>query len=119
MGTEELRLLRLIAERGPMSVRDASDAFGGVRLTTVGQMMERLRRKGYLERQSEEGVFRYASLVGAEQLLEGVVREFVRNSLGGSIAPFALFLAKGGEISPEELGELKCTVDRLSRERDE
>lgn len=116
LGTEELRLLRLIAERGPTTVREASETYGvaaGVRLTTVGQMMERLRKKEFLARHSEDGTFRYESTISSDQLLEGVVREFVHNSLGGSLAPFALYLAKGGEISADELAELKQTLDSL------
>ena len=120
IGTEELRLLRMIAERGATSVREASETYGaaaGVRLTTVGQMMERLRKKGLLERRTEEGTFRYESTVSASDLLEGVVREFVQNSLGGSLAPFALYLASGGPISEQELADLRKTLDQLSEGR--
>ena len=115
LGTEELRLLRLIAERGPTTVREASDSYGveaGVRLTTVGQMMERLRKKGLLERDSQDGTFRYRSTVSADQLLEGVVRDFVQNSLGGSLSPFALYLSKG-DVSQDEIAELRKILDKL------
>jgi predicted transcriptional regulator len=120
IGSEELRLLRLIAERGPTTVREASETYGsaaGVRLTTVGQMMERLRKKGLLHREQDLGTLRYTSTVTSEELLEGVVREFVQNSLGGSISPFALYLAGGGTISDEELAELRRTLDDLGRSK--
>jgi len=121
IGTEELRLLRFIAERGPTTVREASETFGaetGVRLTTVQQMMERLRTKGYLVRTPHEVAFKYSSRLTTEELMEGVVREFVEGSLGGSLNPFALYLTKNPKISEQDLAELRRIVNELSEERD-
>ncbi|MGV3618815.1 MAG: BlaI/MecI/CopY family transcriptional regulator [Fimbriimonas sp.] len=121
-GVEELKLLRLIAERGPTTVREASDLYGvsaGVRLTTVGQMMERLRKKGALVREAAAGGFVYRSTADTDQLMGGVVRDFVDRSLGGSLSPFALYLAeKGKEIPENELAELRSIIERLSEGRD-
>ena len=116
LGNEELKLLRLIAENGATSVREASESYGnqsGVRLTTVGQMMERLRKKGYLRREGDVGSYRYCSNATADEINEGVVREFVETALEGSLSPFALYLTQRGAISPEELEELQRTLDQL------
>lgn len=117
-----MRLLRMIAERGPWTVRQASDAYGaesGVRLTTVQQMMERLRKKGALEREKTPRGLLYRSTQTAQELLGGAVRDFVDRSLSGSLSPFALYLAERGDTIPEhEIAELRRIIERLSEERD-
>lgn len=119
---EELKLLRLIAEHGPWTVREASDAYGaanGVRLTTVQQMMERLRKKGALIREPSLRGLLYRSTATAEELLGGAVRDFVDRSLEGSLSPFAMYLAERGHTIPDhEIAELKRIIERLSEDRD-
>lgn len=119
---EELKLLRLIAERGPLTVREASDSYGvatGVRLTTVQQMMERLRKKGALVREPSFRGLIYRATVTSEELMGGAVRDFVDRSLEGSLAPFAMYLAEQGHTIPDhEIAELRRIIERLSEERD-
>ena len=122
LGNEELKLLRLIAERGPTTVREASDSYGteaGVRLTTVQQMMDRMRKKGVLLREPSERGLVYRSAVPADELMGGIVRSFVDRALGGSLSPFAMYLAERGNAIPEhEIEELRRVIEKLSEEND-
>ena len=121
VGATELRLMRLIAEQGPMTVRQAADSFGrdhGVVITTVQQMMDRLRKKGLLEREQVDGVWTYRAVESKDGVMRGVVRDFVERTLGGSIEPFALYLASKPNISDEEVDQLRAIVERLSKERE-
>ena len=64
IGAAELELLRHIDAVGPTSVRDALENFGlakGYTRGTVLQMMERLRKKGFLAREDVDKVFRYSA----------------------------------------------------------
>jgi len=117
VGAIELRLLQFLTENGPMSVREAAETFGKeqeIGLTTVGQMMERLRKKQLLLREQTNGVWVYRTIESRESVLKGVVKDFVERTLGGSLEPFALYLADRSDVSAEVLAEIKQIVDRLS-----
>lgn len=123
VGDQELALLRFLAERGGATVGEATDAFGrdqGLARSTVLTMMERLRKKGLLERAKVKGVYRYTSPSSAPELLRGVVERFVERTLGGSVSPFVSYLADTAQVSDAELEELEELVSKLhSRREDE
>jgi predicted transcriptional regulator len=121
IGEQELALLRHIAEAGPVTVGEVSEAFGkerGLTRTTCLTMMERLRQKKRLQRKKVEGVFRYSSPVSQGELLRGVVRQFVEKSLDGSVSPFVHYLTQRTELSDDELAELEKLVSRLNARRE-
>jgi predicted transcriptional regulator len=120
LGTQELAILRHIAEAGPLAAGQVAEAFGGANglaRSTVLTVMERLRAKGYLERRKRKGVYLYASRSGAAELLQGVVGQFVQRALRGSVAPLAAYLAERTDVSDEELAELEALVRKLKRGR--
>src|SRR5688500_7033169 len=95
IGRAELEVLRYVAEHHPVSVREvaahAAKTRGHVR-TTVLNVMERLRKKGYLNRRKIDGIFRYAPSVPKSDLFRNLVRDFVEKTLGGSVSPFMAYL---------------------------
>jgi predicted transcriptional regulator len=122
IGDQELALLTWLAARRGATVGEAADEYGGPRglaRSTVLTMMERLRRKGHLERRPVAGVYRYATTRPAGETMRGVVASFVEKTLGGSLTPFAAYLADAESVSPEELAELERTVARLRSRRQE
>ena len=122
VGDQELALLRWVAERGPVSVGEAAEAFGaprGLARSTVLTMMERLRGKGYLTRKRVNGVYVYASSAGDEELMRDAVGRFVQRALEGSLSPFAAYLAERRQVSEAELDELERAVERLRSRRKE
>jgi predicted transcriptional regulator len=119
VGANELRLLEHFTNVGPMSVREASDSFGqehGIGITTVQQMMERLRKKELLKREQIDGLWVYRVAQSRESLLKGVVKDFVDRTLGGSLEPFALYLADRSKVSPDLIDELRRLSADLSDE---
>jgi predicted transcriptional regulator len=121
VGEQELRILKDLLERGPGSVGELHIRFGeplGLARSTVLTMMERLRRKGYLTRRREDGVYRYHPR-GGDQVLSGLVGRFVERALGGSLSPFVAYLSDREGVSEAELGELEQLVDRLRSRRKE
>ncbi len=122
IGDQELALLRYVAEQGAVTVAQAVEAFGagrGLARSTVLTMMERLRAKGHLERRRTAGVFRYSSPASSGEVLRGVVRSFVENTLDGSVSPFVSYLVEAAEVSDEELAELERLVAKLQSQRQE
>jgi predicted transcriptional regulator len=114
----ELELLRYILDHHPITVREVADhvaqAKGHTR-TTVLNVMERLRRKGYLTRRQEGGLYQYSPSVPKLQMQQTLVRDFVRLALGGSLEPFMAYLTQEADVSDAELADLKQLVDDLDR----
>jgi predicted transcriptional regulator len=106
IGREEMEILRYIADHDPVSVRDVathiSATKGHVR-TTVLNVMERLRKKGYLRRRKAGGIYQYSPSVPKADLLRSLVRDFVARTLGGSLSPFVAYLSQECKLSEEEL----------------
>src|SRR5947207_11036165 len=95
IGRVELEILRYIADRAPVSVRDVAEHLArtkGHTRTTALNVMERLREKGYLTREKVEGVYLYSPCQSRMQLMRTLVRDFVEGVLGGSLEPFVAYL---------------------------
>ncbi len=120
LGHAEWEILRYVIEHHPATVREVADyaaeARGQAR-TTVLTVMERLRKKGYLSRRKSEGVYQYSPKVPVSEILQNFVKQFVETTLQGAVSPFFAYLSKTGDVSDEELGELKRLVNDLENQR--
>lgn len=114
----ELEILRYILDHHPLTVREVADhvaqAKGHTR-TTVLNVMERLRRKGYLTRRQEDGLYRYSPSVPKLQMQQTLVRNFVSQALGGSLEPFMAYLTQEADVTDAELADLKQFVEGLDK----
>ena len=122
LGEQELEVLRFIAERSPVTAREVVEGFGEERSlarTTVLTVIERLRKKGYLTRRRRDGVFAYVPRVPQAELLNGLVRDFVEKTLGGSVSPVVAYLSRARRLSDGELDELQKLVQDLKAQRNE
>jgi predicted transcriptional regulator len=122
LGIQELALLRYIAQKGPVSVRDITNEYGverGLARSTILTMVERLREKKRLKRSRSEGVYRYVTSVPSSELLRDVVRNFVDTALDGSFSPFVNYLADEPNVSDKDLAELERIVARLQARKKE
>jgi len=118
VGEQELGLLKHIADRDGATVGEAADEYGTPRRlarSTVLTMMERLRRKGHLERRLVDGVYRYRARVPAADILKNAVQRFVERNLDGSVSPFLAYLSESSDLSEKERRELEKIVARLDR----
>ena len=116
LGDQELEILRFVADNAPISVGDVAGRYAEshkLARTTVLTVMERLRKKGYLTRLKDGGVYRYRPQTEPADLLRHIVQEFVETRLAGSITPFVAYLAEADDLSEEELAALRRIVDRL------
>jgi predicted transcriptional regulator len=122
LGSQELEVLRFVADHAPVSVGEVAERFGeprGLARTTILTVMERLRKKGFLTRSKGERPFRYSPRSSQGDVLRGLVRQFVEKTLSGSLSPFTAYLAEAKEVSPAELDELRRLVERLERQQRE
>lgn len=120
LGAAESEVLRYIAEHHPISGREVAEHFmaqRGLTKTTILNVMERLREKGFLKRDLHEGIYRYAPTENQATVLSKLVGDFVESILGGSLEPFAAYIAEKEEISDAELARLKEIVKKLEENR--
>jgi len=114
LGKAELEVLKYVQERAPVSVREVAAGFDQLARTTILTVMERLRDKKLLDREKVDGVYRYSPRVDQPRLMRSLVEDFVETTLGGTVSPFLAYLTDRGEVSAEELSELKKLVRSLS-----
>ncbi len=121
VGRAEQELLDHIAAHGGATVRQAADHFGetkGYVRTTLLQMMERLRKKGFLTREVADGVYVYKTVISREALQRNLLDRFVDESLSGSLAPLVVYLAEADRVTDSELDQLRKLVSDLEARRE-
>jgi predicted transcriptional regulator len=120
VGRAEMDILRYILDHHPVTVRSVSDFVAetkGHTRTTVLNVMERLRQKGYLKRDLVDGVYNYSPTAPKSQMQLSLVQDFVNLSLGGSLRPFMVYLTEQAEVTDQEIDELKELVSGLENRR--
>jgi predicted transcriptional regulator len=116
VGEQELAVFRFIHDRSPIAARDVAEQFArshGLSRSTILTVIERLRKKGFLNRKRHDGVYLYEPRVAQAEVLQRLVRTFVESTLGGSVSPVMLYLANTRQINDDELVELQKIVDEL------
>jgi len=118
LGDQELDVLRFVSDRAPVTVGEVAREWGeprGLARTTILTMMERLRKKNFLVRESREGenTFEYRPAVQKADLMRSLVADFVERTLGGSLTPFVAYLNDARSLSPHEREELRRLVEEM------
>jgi predicted transcriptional regulator len=116
LGEQELALLRFVAGASPASAGEIHLGYGepaGLARSTVETVLERLRKKGFLKRTRQNGVFRYEPTKQPQELIGGLIEQFVEKTLEGSCMPFIAYFSKRDRLSEEEIKELERLVRKL------
>jgi len=115
LGDQEMQILSYVSEHSPTTVRDVALHFEKEKKlarTTIMTVMERLRKKGYLSRAKEDGIFKYAVKFEQEKVLNQKVSDFVQRTLGGSVSPLFSYFFKS---SRKGICNLNLALFKLSR----
>ena len=119
LGPLESQLLRLLWERGDATVRELMET-GGVSgaYTTVMTTLDRLYKKGVLDRIPEGRAFRYAPRLNREQFRGTVVRRAIGELLGADAKgdPMSFLVEAVSEHDRTLLDELEKAIERKRRE---
>jgi predicted transcriptional regulator len=115
-GALELRVLDAVWRRsGEVAVRDLQADFPGSAYTTLMTTMDRLHRKGVLERRKLGRAFSYRAVSSREQLESGLVARALQPLLQGPGAqPILSFFVE--EVSRQD-DSLLDELERLVREK--
>ncbi len=115
IGDQELEVLQYISDNAPVSVRDVTENYGkplGLARTTILTVMERLRKKEYIRRDKGDESYVYSPCIPKRELLRGLLGDFTKRVLGGSVQPLVAYLAQDAHLSEEELDKLQDIIDK-------
>ena len=116
LGSQELQIMKVVWERGRVTVRDVYEALRERRkiaYTTVMTMMNILDQKGFLKRMpGEDRAFVYEAARSQQAVVRAMVKEFLDRVFGGSANPLMLHLIEDQHLSAEDLDELRRAIRR-------
>jgi predicted transcriptional regulator len=120
LGPFEQQLLRELWSRGSATVREmVDDTSIHQAYTTVMTTMDRLFKKGILDRVAEGRAFRYSPRLSSEELQRGRALDGIRQLLGSndtSALPLSYLVEALSAHDAQLLDELQLLIDRKRRE---
>jgi len=113
---QELTIMKILWQRGRSTVREVYEELRKERplaYTTVLTMMGILEHKRYVKKTAGERAYIYSPTRPQEQVVGGLVNDFVNRVFDGSAKPLLVHLIESRGLSAEELDELR----KLLREK--
>ena len=118
LGTLEREVMEVAWRRGEVSVRDVNTAFAeGTAYTTLMTTLDRLHKKGLLNRRKDGRAFVYSPRVSPEEFDQGVARDVIDWLLDRRTDSAAPVLACIVEAVSEHDRKLLDELDRLVKEK--
>lgn len=112
----ELRLLRVLWERGPSTVREVQDrlpASEAPGYTTVLKLLQIMHAKGLVIRDESSRTHVYAAAVPPENTQQRLVADLVERAFGGAAHRLVLQALSPELASPEELARIRALIAAL------
>ncbi len=112
---QELEIMKVVWELGSGTVRDVYEALlerRKIAYTTVMTMLNILEDKGYLKKTHGEKAYVYRPAKPKQQVIRGMVREFLDRVFNGAAEPLVAHLIEDRKLTPAELDELSRMVRR-------
>jgi predicted transcriptional regulator len=111
----ELRLMKILWERGESSVNDIAAALpeqNALAYNSVLTTIRILEQKGYVEHRKEGRAFLYKPVVEEQEASISEVRLLMSRFFGNSREKLMLSLLGDGEVTAEELQRLKDAIQK-------
>jgi BlaI family penicillinase repressor len=112
---QELEIMKIVWAREVASVRDVYEALlerRKIAYTTVMTMMKILEQKKYLLKTQEDRAYIYRPAKPKNQVIKGMVREFVNRVFNGSAEPLLVHLIEDRRLSEKDLEEITHMIRR-------
>jgi BlaI family penicillinase repressor len=111
---QELEIMKVVWSRESATVRDVYEKLlerRKIAYTTVMTMMNILEQKKYLKKKQEDRAYVYRPTRPKQQVIQGMVREFLDRVFNGSAEPLLMHLIEDQKLSSKDLEE----IARLAR----
>ena len=115
----ELRLMRVLWERGRASVSDIVAALPAKRrpaYNTVLTLLRILEQKGHVRHEKRGRAFVYSPIIGREQAQRRAVRRLVSQLFDGSPGSLAVDILEHDRVDADELKHLRQLLNETSEE---
>jgi BlaI family penicillinase repressor len=110
---QEFEIMKVVWDRETVTVRDVYEELlekRKVAYTTVMTMMNILEQKGHLVKTQEDRAYLYRSTKPRNQVIRGMVREFVNRVFNGSAEPLLLHLVEDRKLSEKDIEEMRTLI---------
>ena len=111
---QELEIMKLVWQRETATVRDVYEALlerRKIAYTTVMTMMKILETKGYLKKRLHDRAFIYRPAHPKNQVIGGMIREFIDRVFNGSAEPLLVHLVKSRHIREKDLQKIVRMIE--------
>ncbi len=112
----ELKILRVLWQRGPSTVREVNDELNTVHptgKTTTLKFMQIMTEKGLLTRKESVRPQIYRPKFSEEAVQGRLVGDLLKRAFDGSAAQLVLRALSTQQASPEELAAIRLTLDEM------
>ena len=106
---QELEIMKVVWDLGQATVRDVYEVLlerRRIAYTTVMTMMKILESKGHLKKTEGERAHVYQPSRPKQQVIRGMVREFVNRVFNGSAEPLLMHLVEDEGLTEKDLAEI-------------
>src|ERR1700683_1458824 len=111
---QELEIMKVVWECDSATVRDVYEALlkqRKIAYTTVMTMMKILETKAYLKKRRQDRAFVYQPVRPKNQVIGGMIREFIDRVFNGAAEPLLVHLVKSRHISEKDLQKIIRIVE--------
>ena len=111
---QELEIMKVVWECDSATVRDVYEALlkqRKIAYTTVMTMMKILETKGYLKKRRQDRAFVYQPVRPKNQVIGGMIREFIDRVFNGAAEPLLVHLVKSRHLSEKDLQKIIRIVE--------
>ena len=112
----ELKVIEVLWELGPCTVRQAQEQLDRWAYTTVQTLLTRLEAKGYVASDRRGAAHIFRPLVSRDALIRHRLRDLVETLAEGAASPLLLNLVQDYQLSPQEIEQLRQQLDQLESE---
>lgn len=113
----ELRLLNVLWQHGPATVREVWTHLGSdVGYTTVLKLLQIMRDKGLVTRDEQEASHVYAAALSEAETQTDLVGGFIDRVFGGSASRLVMHALGAKSVSPEELKAIRELLDQAEND---
>jgi BlaI family transcriptional regulator, penicillinase repressor len=116
----QLEIMHIIWSQDEATVTDVWDVLAkrrAVMRNTILTLMDRLAKKGWLERRSDGQTHRYKATVSRAATLGGVVHRLVDAAFAGSADELVLALLEGRGVSEAEAARIRILIAKAKTRR--
>jgi predicted transcriptional regulator len=119
---KELEILRIVWEKGAVSVKDVHELLGGDQAngyTTILKLMQIMHEKGLLERQKSGKLHLYKAVITQKNTQQQMLNKMIETVFEGSAAQLVLSALGNRKSTKAELKEIREYLDKLEGGKNE